>query len=90
MRDAGATVGPIYNIADASADPHFQDREIIVAADDETHGNLPMHDIVPRLSATPGTWRRPAPGIGEHNAEILAEAGLPEEEIAQVLLGNSL
>jgi crotonobetainyl-CoA:carnitine CoA-transferase CaiB-like acyl-CoA transferase len=90
MRDAGATVGPIYNIADASTDPHFQDREIIVAADDETHGNLPMHDIVPRLSATPGTWRRPAPAVGEHNAEILAEAGLADEEIAQVLLGNSL
>jgi crotonobetainyl-CoA:carnitine CoA-transferase CaiB-like acyl-CoA transferase len=26
-----------------------------------------------RLSETPATYRRPAPGLGEHNGEILAE-----------------
>ena len=26
-----------------------------------------------RLSETPPTYRRPAPGLGEHNAEVLSE-----------------
>ena len=85
MRKAGATVGPIYNIADAMADPHFDEREIIVDVDDDTFGTLPMHNIVPRMSATPGTWRRPAPRLGEHTEEVLRAAGLDDEAINAVL-----
>ena len=82
MRQAGATVGPIYNIADAMADPHFAEREIIVSAEDETFGTLPMHDIVPKMSGTPGVWRLPAPELGQHNGEVLGAAGLSAAEIA--------
>lgn len=73
MREAGATVGPIYSIADIAKDQHFVDRGIIVDVEDNQFGSLPMHNIVPRLSVTPGTFRRPAPELGEHTAEILAE-----------------
>jgi crotonobetainyl-CoA:carnitine CoA-transferase CaiB-like acyl-CoA transferase len=76
MRAAGATVGPIFSAADAAADPHYRDRGVTVAADDGDYGEVPMHNIVPRLSATPGVWRLPAPRLGEHTAEILAELGL--------------
>lgn len=81
MRAAGATVGPVYNIADAMRDQHFNDREIIVDVADEQFGTLPMHNIVPRLSATPGVWRRPAPGLGEHTDEILREAGVDRLDV---------
>jgi crotonobetainyl-CoA:carnitine CoA-transferase CaiB-like acyl-CoA transferase len=75
MRDAGATVGPIYSSKDAATDEHFNERGIVVDVEDAEFGSLPMHNILPRLSATPGVWRRPAPGLGEHTAEILAEIG---------------
>ena len=43
-----------------------------------------MHNILPRLSATPGVWRRPAPALGEHTDVVLAEAGLSAQEIARL------
>jgi crotonobetainyl-CoA:carnitine CoA-transferase CaiB-like acyl-CoA transferase len=84
MRAAQVTVGPVYTIADAVADEHFRDREIIVEADDAELGSVPMHNIVPRLSRTPGAWRRPAPRLGEHTDAVLAEAGLDAETIARL------
>jgi crotonobetainyl-CoA:carnitine CoA-transferase CaiB-like acyl-CoA transferase len=88
MRAAGATVGPVYDIADIVADPHYAEREIIVDVEDSQNGTLPMHNILPRLSATPGVWRREAPGLGEHTHQVLSDAGVGEDSIAQILKGT--
>lgn len=89
MRESGATVGPIYSIADAAVDAHFAEREVIVSVDDDDHGSLPMHNIVPRMSATPGHFRRPAPGLGEHTAEVLTEVGVSAEAVAAIIAGSA-
>ena len=44
-----------------------------------------MHDIVPKMSGTPGVWRLPAPELGQHNADVLGEAGLSAAEIAEAV-----
>ncbi len=88
MRAAGATVGPVYDIADIAADAHFAERGIIVDVEDEDNGALPMHNILPRLSGTPGVWRRPAPALGQHTADILQEVGVSESDIASILAGG--
>ena len=85
MRAAGATVGPVYDIADIAEDEHFAERGIVVDVEDDNNGALPMHNILPRLSSTPGVWRLPAPKLGEHTEEILKTAGLSEEDIAAIL-----
>jgi crotonobetainyl-CoA:carnitine CoA-transferase CaiB-like acyl-CoA transferase len=88
MREAGVTVGPVYTIADAVCDAHFRAREIIVDVEDAELGAVPMHNIVPRLTdsaGTPaGTWRRPAPRLGEHTDAVLTEAGFDDETIARL------
>lgn len=73
MRDAGATVGPVYDTADIAADPHIRERGVIVEVEDADNGSLPMHAVLPRLSGTPGGLRRPAPALGEHTEELKAE-----------------
>ena len=76
MRAAGATVGPVYDIADIASDPHYAERGIMVDVEDAENGVLPMHNILPRLSGTPGVWRHPAPRLGEHTAKSCRPQGL--------------
>ncbi|RKP46375.1 CaiB/BaiF CoA transferase family protein [Trinickia fusca] len=68
---AGVTVGPINTIDQIVTDDYVIEREVLVELPDEDVGSLPMHNVVPRLSGTPGTFRRPAPTLGEHNREVL-------------------
>ena len=84
MREAGVTVGPVYTIADAVADAHFRERRVVVDVEDADLDAVPMHNILPRLSQSPGVWRRPAPHLGEHTDAVLAEAGLDAEAIARL------
>jgi formyl-CoA transferase len=64
--------GRIYDAEDMLADPHFAAREAIVTVDDPVLGPTPMQGVFPKLSATPGTVRKPAPrAVGEDTAEIL-------------------
>jgi crotonobetainyl-CoA:carnitine CoA-transferase CaiB-like acyl-CoA transferase len=73
---AEVTAAPVYDIDQFLADPHATEREIVVDVPDEQTGRLVMHNIIPRLSETPGRLRSPAPRLGEHTAEILGQLGL--------------
>jgi len=73
---AEVTASPVYDIDQFMADPHVIAREILVDLPDTQIGQLPMHNVIPRLSATPGRLRRPAPALGEHTVEVLGVLGL--------------
>ena len=84
FRAQEVTVGPVYDIAQIVADPHIVERGVLLEAPDDELGRLPMHAVVPRLSATPGVLARPAPRLGEHTDEVLRSAGLAPEAIASL------
>jgi crotonobetainyl-CoA:carnitine CoA-transferase CaiB-like acyl-CoA transferase len=72
---AETTVGPVYDAAGFECDPHVLGRGVLAEMEDKELGSVPMHAVVPRLSRTPGALRRPAPELGEHEAEIRALLG---------------
>ena len=53
---AGVTVGPVLSVAELIDHPYVVGREILVEAIDGP-GSLPMHNVVIRLSGTPGSIR---------------------------------
>lgn len=85
MEAAEVTVGPIYDIDQIMADPHVIDREILADYPDVELGALPMHHVVPRLEGTPGSIRAPAPSLGQHNRDLLAEVGIDEAAYAELV-----
>ena len=85
---AGVTVGPVCDASDLGSHPYIQGREALVELPDDEMGQLPMHNVTPRLSGTPGAIRTPAPKLGEHTAEILSELGIPCDRQAQLKTGG--
>ena len=80
---AEVTIGPIYDTSQIVEDPHVIARELVADYPDADMGQMPLHHVVPRLSGTPGSIRTPAPGLGEHNRTILAEAGFSEQDFVE-------
>lgn len=75
---AGVTVGPVCSVLDLLDHPYALEREAIIELEDKDIGSVQMHNIVPRLSKSPGGFRYPAPRVGEHTADILAELKILE------------
>jgi crotonobetainyl-CoA:carnitine CoA-transferase CaiB-like acyl-CoA transferase len=78
------TAGPVYDVSQYRADPHVIGREALVEMPDEDMGQIPMHNIIPRLSETPGAIRHRAPHLGEHTVEILTSAGISQAQIDEL------
>jgi crotonobetainyl-CoA:carnitine CoA-transferase CaiB-like acyl-CoA transferase len=80
------TAAPVYDIAQILDDPYVQERQVVVELPDPEGemASVPMHNVVPCLSATPGAIRRPAPTLGEHNAEIFGQLGLTGADLEQL------
>ncbi|MGO3133252.1 MAG: CaiB/BaiF CoA transferase family protein [Alcaligenes sp.] len=66
----------VYDIEDIKADPHFQDRQIIIRLQDQEYGSLPAPCIVPRVVGRSMSAPRSGPSVGEHNAEVYATLGM--------------
>jgi crotonobetainyl-CoA:carnitine CoA-transferase CaiB-like acyl-CoA transferase len=74
-----ACVGPVNDVAETVADPQVRHRGMVAEVDGRTVGPGPTI----RLEEGGGAMR-PAPALGEHTDEVLAEAGVSREEIADL------
>ncbi len=85
FEQAEVTVGPVYDISQIVEDPHVIERELLADYPDAEMGSLPMHHPGARMAETPAAIRFPAPVLGEHNRELLAELGVTENSYRELL-----
>jgi crotonobetainyl-CoA:carnitine CoA-transferase CaiB-like acyl-CoA transferase len=78
---SGMPAGPINDMAAVYADPQVQARGMVVALDHPAAGWVKHIGVPVKLSETPGAIRRPAPTLGQHTDEVLAELGLAPGEV---------
>ena len=75
---AGVPVGRIYSVADIATDPQYLARQMVLQTADAEGRPLKVPGIVPKLAATPGRLRTPAPRLGQHNDTVLGHIGWPQ------------
>lgn len=72
MIEHAVPAGRVFDAEDMMADPHFAARQAIIEVEDPVLGKVPMQGVFPKLSATPGSVRRPAPlEVGQDTADVL-------------------
>jgi len=85
LHQAGVPAGRIFRARDMFADPHFAARQAIITVPHPDFGDLPMQNVAPRLSVTPGAVRSSGPDLGEHNDQIWGGLiGLDPAELARL------
>ena len=73
LEAAGVPAGPVLDVRQMHADPQTRAREMVAATEHPVAGRVETLGLPVKFSATPGGVRRPAPRLGEHNAEVLGE-----------------
>lgn len=87
---AEAAIAPIYSIEEIVHDPQYIARETITRIEHPLLGDIPMQNVITRLSETPGRIRHVGPRLGEHNDEVLiGELGLSRSDI-DALVGEGV
>ena len=78
------TAGPVNTVADVEQDPHWRARPLTVDVPDNGR-SIRMHNVVPRLSATPGDIQWTGGALGQDNQSVYHELGVSCDEQKQLI-----
>ncbi len=85
---AGVTVGEVCTVSELMEHPYVLARESLVELPDDEMGEVPMHNLTPRFSATPAQFRKPAPDLGADTDRTLHDLGLSADQITKLREGG--
>jgi crotonobetainyl-CoA:carnitine CoA-transferase CaiB-like acyl-CoA transferase len=81
---AGAAIAPVYDAKDLTEDPHVRETQMLVEVDDPDLGPVLQHNVMWRMSESPGRIRFTGRGLGADTDEVLGELGYTPEDISQL------
>ncbi|HEX3562431.1 MAG TPA: CoA transferase, partial [Solirubrobacterales bacterium] len=76
-----AMIEPILDLDEALESELVREREMTVTYEQPEMGEITQLGFPIKLSRTPASIERPAPALGEHTAEVLADSGYSPDEI---------
>lgn len=81
---AGAAIAAIYDARDIVEDPHIRQTQMLVEVEDEDLGRVLMHNVMWRMSASPGRIRFTGRRLGADTDAVLGELGCTREELSSL------
>lgn len=89
LQGRGIPCFPVLSIGELVSAPQYVDRGVIVEQHHPLAGIVRQPGPSIRYSATPFAIRRPAPLLGQHNAEVFARFGISIPELSLAARGGS-
>ncbi len=84
LQAADVPCAPVVSRDEVFSQPQVIENEMITEVRHPTAGRTLMMGVPVRLSANPGSIRRPSPLQGQHTADVLRELGYDDAAIAQL------
>jgi crotonobetainyl-CoA:carnitine CoA-transferase CaiB-like acyl-CoA transferase len=75
LEEGGFPAGPVLSITEMHADPQAIARQMVPTQTHPTSGEVQCIGLPVKFTDTPGGVRGPAPTLGQHTDEVLAEYG---------------
>ena len=75
LEEGGFPAGPVLSITEMHADPQTVARQMVPTQTHPTSGDVQCIGLPVKFTDTPGGVRGPAPTLGQHTDEVLAEYG---------------
>jgi crotonobetainyl-CoA:carnitine CoA-transferase CaiB-like acyl-CoA transferase len=84
FEEAGAAIAPVYDAKDLTEDPHVRETQMLTEVDDADLGSVLMHNVMWRMSATPGAIRFTGRALGADTDSVLGELGYDAAELSRL------
>ena len=84
LNKAGVPAGTVQNLKDVFQDPQVLHQQMVTEMEHPGHGKVKMTGFPIKMSNNPCRISRPAPKLGEHTEEVLADLGLGGSEIKEL------
>ncbi len=84
LNKAGVPTGTIQDLKMVFEDPQVRHQKMVTEIEHPGHGKVKMTGFPVKMQNNPCRIKLPAPKLGEHTEEVLAELGMEESEIKKL------